>query len=80
MRPGLNIFSLSSSHTLPVETAVLPFVIILERHDPARHMTHYSPLALERNLFGACPLMRMQGRIGQTRLTLCADLPAAQNS
>ena len=59
MRPGLNIFSLSSSHTLPVETTALPFVIILKRHDPARHLTYYYPLALERNLFGECSLMRM---------------------
>jgi hypothetical protein len=59
MRPGLNIFSLSSSHTLPVETIALLFVIILERHVPARHLTHYDPLALERHLFGESSLMRM---------------------
>jgi len=39
--------------------------------------------ALERNLFGEWSLVRMWGRIGQTRqtrITLCADLPTTQNA
>lgn len=51
-----------------------------ERHDPARYMTRYYTLALERNLFGEWSLVRMWGRIGQTRITLCADLPTTQNA
>jgi hypothetical protein len=58
-----------------VQTTALPFAIILERHDPARYMTRYYTLALERHLCGEWSLVRMWGRIGQTRITLCVDLP-----
>jgi predicted DNA-binding WGR domain protein len=66
-----------------MQTTALPFAIILERHDPARYMTRYYTLALERNLFGEWSLVRMWGRIGQTRqtrITLCVDLPTTQNA